>query len=291
MQNEENEKRAAELIIANEELAFQNEEKEKRAAELDISNKELRKAENDIRQLNADLEQKVIYRTIELESANHELESFSYSVSHDLCAPLRIINSYIQILKDKYADQLDPNASAVVNNIMANAKRMGHLINDLLLFSHTRRTELVKVNIPVYELVEEVCAEIQSAHAERKIEFKISELPPIYGDRAALRQVWVNLLSNAVKYSKLNDTSIIEIGAYEEADTIIYHIHDNGVGFSMKYVSKLFTVFQRLHTDEHFEGTGIGLAIVHRIISKHGGRVWADSKENEGATFYFSLPV
>ncbi len=258
VQNKEKEKRAGELIIANEELAFNNEEKEKRAAELII--------------------------------ANRELESFSYSVSHDLRAPLRAVHGYARILKEDYGAKLDPEANRVMNNIMGNAKKMGQLLDDLLTFSRLGRKELVRVKIPMNAMVANLCNEIKNGQLNRKIEFKINDLQPARGDAVIIKQAWVNLISNAVKYSKLKEETIIEIGSEVTGDEIIYAIKDNGAGFDMRYASKLFGVFQRLHSDEQFEGTGVGLAIVHRIISKHGGRVWAEGKVNEGAIFHFSLP-
>lgn len=289
-QHQEKEKRAAELVIANDELIFQNEEKEKRVAELVIANKELKKAEDDIRKLNEELEQKVIRRTRELESANKELESFSYSVSHDLRAPLRAVHGYARILNEDFGAHFNPEASRVMGNIINNSKKMGQLIDDLLTFSHLGRKELVKMNIPMHEMATNLCEEIKHEQNNRSIQFKIDELKPAQGDIAAIKQVWVNLISNAVKYSKLNENAIIEISSEEKGNEIIYFIKDNGAGFDMRYANKLFGVFQRLHSDEKFEGTGVGLAIVHRIITKHGGRVWAESKVDKGAIFYFSLP-
>ena len=289
-QNEEKEKRAAELIIANKELAFQNEEKEKRAAELINVNIELKIAEGDIRKLNEQLEQKVIKRTEELQSVNKELESFSYSISHDLRAPVRAVHGYARMLKDDYGVQMDQESNRLMNNIVTNAVKMGHLIDDLLSFSRLGRKELIKRNIPMFEMVTNLCEEIKSENAGSDIQFNIKEIQPALGDSVTIKQVWVNLLSNAVKYSKLNKKSIIEIGSEANENEIIYYISDNGAGFDMRYAGKLFGVFQRLHSDEKFEGTGVGLAIVHRIIAKHGGRVWAESKVNEGARFYFALP-
>jgi PAS domain S-box-containing protein len=289
-QHGEKEKRAAELIIANKELVFQNEEKEKRAAELGIANRELKKAEDDIRKLNENLEQKVIKRTAELESVNKELESFSYSVSHDLRSPLRAVHGYARMLNEDYGTQLDPEGNRLMNNILNSAKKMGQLIDDLLSFSRLGRKELVRMIIPMQEMVVILCLEIKKDQDDRDLQFKINHLHPAEGDSIAIKQVWVNLVSNAVKYSKDTKSAIIEISSGINGDEIIYSIRDNGAGFDMRYANKLFGVFQRLHTDEQFEGTGVGLAIVHRIISKHGGRVWAEGKVNEGATFYFSLP-
>jgi signal transduction histidine kinase len=289
-QNQEKGKRAAELTIANRELAFQNEEKEKRAKELTTANRELEKAEADIRQLNEELEQKVIQRTAQLESVNKELESFSYSVAHDLRTPLRAVHGYARMLKEDYGMQLDGEALRLMNNIMVNATKMGQLIDDLLTFSRLGRKELVRTNISMQDLVTGLCDEISREDDKLKIEFRIGKLQPAQGDISAIKQVWLNLISNAVKYSRLNEHIFIEIGSGEKGNEIDYYIKDKGVGFDMRYVSKLFGVFQRLHDDEQFEGTGVGLAIVHRIVSKHGGRVWAEAKINEGATFFFSLP-
>ena len=288
-QNGEKEKRAAELIVANKELAFQNEEKEKRAAELVKTNEELNKAKIVIKKLNIGLEKKVMERTAELESANKELESFSYSVSHDLRAPLRAVNGYAQILNEDYGSQLEPEASRITNNIMINAKKMGRLIDDLLTFSRLGRKKLVKRMIQMQDMVSNLCNEIKDKEGNSHIQFQINELKPAKGNTTAIEQVWVNLISNAVKYSGGKENPIIEIGSEIKGDEIIYHIKDNGAGFDMHYADKLFGIFQRLHSDEEFEGTGVGLAIVKRLIGRHGGRVWAEAKVDEGATFYFTL--
>jgi signal transduction histidine kinase len=288
-QNEEKEKRAAELIVANTELAFQNKEKEKRAGELTAANHELKTAQEDIRKMNEALEQTVFDRTSQLVAANKELESFSYSISHDLRAPLRAVNGFTKILKEELAGQLDGEANRIMNIIMASTKKMGQLIDDLLAFSRLGRKELSKMNIQMQDMVTNLCDEIKEESGQPELRFKINELKPVMGDTMAIKQVWINLISNAVKYSGNNEKAVIEIGSEEKETEIMYYIKDNGAGFDMRFAQKLFGVFQRLHSDEEFEGTGVGLAIVHRIISKHGGRVWADGKINEGANFYFTL--
>ena len=299
-QHAEKEKRAAELIVANEELAFQNKEKEKRAEELTIANKELafqnqekgRRAE-ELTAANRELEfqnEEKEKRAEELVNANKELESFSYSVSHDLRSPLRSILGYAKMLFEDYGTTLDPEGSRLINNIMTNAKKMGQLLDDLLTFSRLSRKALVKTLIPMRDMVDSICSETLSEKGDRNIRFEIAKLPFAYGDRTVIKQVWLNLISNAVKYTRHKEEAVIEIGSEVVKDSIVYSIKDNGAGFDMRYADKLFGVFQRLHTDAEFEGTGVGLAIVHRIVTKHGGAVWADGKVNEGATFHFSLP-
>ena len=271
-QNEEKEKFAAQLIIANLELLLQNKEKEKHAAELIIANSELKTAEE------------------QLKAVNKELESFSYSVSHDLRAPLRAVYGFAHILKEEYGKQLDEEGNRLMNVIMNDAKKMGQLIDDLLTFSRLGRKELTKNKIQMQDMATTICDEIKKEHSAQLIQFNIHELLPANGDHVAIKQVWVNLISNAVKFSKLKEKTIIEIGSEEKGEELIYYIKDNGAGFDMRFMNKLFGVFQRLHSNKEFEGTGVGLAIVQRIISKHGGRVWAEGKINIGATFYFTLP-
>ena len=289
-QNSEKERRAAELIIANKELAFQNEEKEKKARELITANRELKKAEDDIRKLNDELEQKVIERTAELEAVNKELGSFSYSVSHDLRAPIRAINGYTRILVEDYAEKLDGEGNQILLSIINNSKKMGVLIDDLLAFSKLGRKQVAVSEMSMIDLVQTVMDELIFDEGENIPVFTISNLLPAKGDKSLIKQVWVNLISNAIKYSKYKPTTKIEISGYDKADMVIYSVRDYGAGFDMQYYDKLFGVFQRLHSQEEFEGTGIGLAIVQKIVNRHKGTVWAESVLDEGTCFYFSLP-
>jgi len=290
-QNEEKENRAAELVIANKELAFQNEEKEKRAEELITANRELKNAEEDIRKLNDELEQKVVERTAQLESVNKELGSFSYSVSHDLRAPIRAINGYTKILVEDYGDKFDEDGTTILHSIINNSKKMGNLIDDLLAFSKLGRKQVAILPVDMESLVGAVRDELITEDGENIPVFKVGTLLPANGDKSLIKQVWINLISNAIKYSKYKETTIIEIGSYQQGNLIVYTVKDSGAGFDMQYYDKLFGVFQRLHSQEEFEGTGIGLAIVQKIVNRHQGTVWAESLLNKGTTFYFSLPV
>jgi signal transduction histidine kinase len=241
-------------------------------------------------EFNQKLEQKVTERTGELEAANKELEAFSYSVSHDLRAPLRAIHGYMNIFGEDYADHMDDEARRLTNSVLKNAKKMGQLIDDLLAFSRLGRKELTKSMVPMKYVVTTIWEELSKMEGKRSIEFILKELPEAYADITTIKHVWSNLISNALKYSGTKEKAVIEIGFEETEDFVVYYIKDNGVGFNMSYYDKLFGVFQRLHSANEFEGTGVGLAIVQRIIMKHEGKIWAEAKSNEGATFYFSLP-
>ncbi|MDZ4708819.1 MAG: ATP-binding protein, partial [Saprospiraceae bacterium] len=288
-QNEEKEKRAAELNIANKELVLQNIEKEKSATELIRINKKLKAAQDDIIKLNEELEQKVVLRTAQLVAGNKELESFSYTVSHDLRSPLRAISGYAKILEEDYAGKMDMDGTKSLKAIMRSAKMMGELIDDLLSFSRLGRQQVLVEELNMSMLIRSVLEELIPQNSNT-IEFHMELLPPAMGDHSLIKQVCINLISNAIKYSQHKPKSIIEIGAYPKVKYNDYYVKDNGVGFDMQYYNKLFGVFQRLHSQEEFEGTGIGLAIVQKIIHRHHGTVWAESKINEGATFFFSLP-
>ena len=260
-----------------------------RASNRDITRN--KQQQDEIYRLNAELEQRVVERTTQLEAANKELEAFCYSVSHDLRAPLRHIDGYVDLLVSRCRDGLTDKGLHYVDTIAASARQMGTLIDDLLQFSRTGRAEMRLEKMDMNQALQEALIPLKENCSGRTIEWIIADLPSAPGDYALLRQVWVNLLGNAVKYSRTRETARIEVSVRQEKGEIIFIVADNGVGFDMQYVGKLFGVFQRLHHMEEFEGTGIGLATVQRIINRHGGRVWAEAELDKGARFYFSLPV
>lgn len=227
----------------------------------------------------------------ELEEANMELDSFSYSVSHDLRSPLRAISGYSQILLEDYAEKLGDDGKKLIGIVMKNSSKMGSLIDDLLTFSRAGKQNLSTVPLNMNNSLESVIRDLTGLQKDDKTEFKIAPLENAQGDSSMIKQVLTNLISNAIKYSGKKEKPIIEIGSYTENNMAIYYVKDNGAGFDMKYYDKLFGVFQRLHSAADFEGTGVGLALVDRIVKKHQGRVWAEGVPGEGATFYFSLPI
>ncbi len=247
-------------------------------------------AEEALRRINSELEQRIAARTADLEAANKELEAFSYSVSHDLRAPLRHMSGFVELLQKRLKNDPDEKIRLYADTISDASKKMGMLIDDLLNFSRLGRAQMKKIKVDLNTLVSGVVQEIQEELKERKIRWEIDELPDVLGDKSLLRLVFVNLVSNAVKFTNTRPQSEIMIGYKEAWEETIFFVKDNGVGFDMKYADKLFGVFQSLHRRDEFEGTGIGLANVRRIVSRHGGRTWAEGSEGEGAVFYFTLP-
>jgi signal transduction histidine kinase len=245
----------------------------------------------EIRLMNAELESRISNRTQELQDAVKELEAFSYSVSHDLRTPLRAINGFARYLVDDYGQSLDEEGKKITTIILDSTKHMGQLIDDLLHFSRISRSEISRMQIPMNKLIQEIYNELTDKIDTEKIDFQVEPLEDCEGDYAMIKQVWLNLISNALKFTARKDKRIIHISCSHPPGRVVYCIRDNGAGFNMKYYSHLFEVFHRLHTVREFEGTGVGLALVKRIIQKHGGEVWAKGEPNEGAEFYCSLPI
>jgi len=243
----------------------------------------------EVQRARSDLEHQVVDRTQALRETNAELEAFSYSVSHDLRAPLRAIHGFARILLEDHGRQLEPEAKRVLGVIDENTRRMGQLIDDLLSFSRLGRKELETARVDMTELVRTVAEEVRRSAGDRPLDITIGPLPPARGDRDMLRQAVMNLLDNAAKFTRRRTPGQIEVGHRADGPETVYYVKDNGAGFDQRYAGKLFGVFQRLHRADEFEGTGVGLAIVQRIMLRHGGRVWAEGQLDAGATFFFTL--
>jgi light-regulated signal transduction histidine kinase (bacteriophytochrome) len=278
--------RTAQLQEAHEELQRTNSELLQLTLDLE---ERVAQRTGEIRKLNEELESRVKKRTAELHSANEELEAFTYSVAHDLRAPLRHVEGFSKLLVEQHQPELSPEGQEYVATIRAAVVQMGILIDDLLNLARVGRKQLVMQVTGLNSLLEEAREDLVRANPERLIEWKVEPLPCVECDPGLMKQVFANLLSNAVKYTRPRKPAVIEVGVASQNGTQAVVVRDNGVGFSMKYANKLFGVFQRLHRSEDFEGTGVGLATVQRIIHKHGGRVWAEAELDKGAAFYFTV--
>ncbi|MDH4262346.1 MAG: DUF3365 domain-containing protein [Spirochaetia bacterium] len=256
-----------------------------------FTEEQLKRSNEEIQQLNEVLELRVKKRTAELEFVNNELQTFSYSVSHDLRTPLRAIDGFSLILLENYSGKLDEEGIRILNIVRKNTKHMSDLIDDILHFSSTGQTELSRYDVDIEGVVNDVLEKIKPQIKDHSTSIHVGNLPKAFCDRALIHQVFENLVLNAVKFSSKVEKAQIDISGKIEGNHIIYHVRDNGAGFDMKYMDKLFNVFKRLHSQNEFEGTGIGLAIVKRIVNRHGGKVWAEGETGKGATFYFSIPL
>ena len=254
---------------------------------MDITDR--KKAEDKLKIYQTHLEDLVAERTKKLESLNKELEAFSYSVSHDLRSPLRAIDGFGQVLMEECSDKLDDDGQHYIERMRAAAVKMGNLIDDMLKLSRIARTELKKEDVNISQIIEEIIADFEESNPNRKVKFIIKKGVIVKGDSALLKLMIENLLSNAWKFTSKKDEAVIEFGVTTEKDICIYFIKDNGAGFDMEYTEKLFTPFHRLHSESEFPGTGIGLANVKRIVTMHGGEIWAEAKVGQGAAFYFTI--
>ncbi len=249
-----------------------------------------KKLDLELQELNKELENRVQLRTAQLESSNKELESFSYSVSHDLRAPLRAIGGFSKIIMEDYHEKLDQEGKRMLEIISTNVQKMGRLIDDLLAFSRLGRQAVHKMEVDTGSLIAAIIDELMIEQSKSKIEFKVHKLPKIYADPNLIKQAFTNLLSNAIKYTRYKEHAVVEVGTEDLGREHLFFIKDNGAGFDMRYYAKMFGMFQRLHTDREFEGNGVGLALVQKIILKHDGRIWAEGKPGEGAIFYITIP-
>jgi len=280
----------AQIVVASRQVLGREERGEPTdVLEMNSDITERKRADDELRRLKGELEERVVMRTAQLEAANKELESFAYSVSHDLRAPLRAIDGFCQILVTEHAPGLDGEPRRYLQRVSENTRKMGRLIDELLQFSRLGRQAMTRQPVAMADLVRQCLEELQGEREGREVEVILGELPPCRADASLLKQVWLNLLANALKFTRSRAEARIEAGSFARDGETVYFVRDNGVGFDMAYADKLFGVFQRLHRQEDYEGTGVGLALVQRIIHRHGGRIWAEASPDRGAAFFFTL--